>query len=125
MPQIDGGGITLKGSTDHTFNWVDATDSWTSSENMDLASAKTYKVAGTDVLSATTLGAGVVNSSLTNVGTLTGLTVDGTTTATNIIEVRSDDGNEGRVDFYCEVNNLHYTRLQRLLHTELILEMLL
>ena len=108
----DGGGITLKGSTDHTFNWVDATDSWTSSENMDLASAKTYKVAGTDVLSATTLGAGVVNSSLTNVGTLTGLTVDGTTTATNIIEVRSDDGNEGRVDFYCEVNNLHYTRLQ-------------
>ena len=112
----DGGGITLKGSTDHTFNWVDATDSWTSSENMDLASAKTYKVAGTDVLSATTLGAGVVNSSLTNVGTLTGLTVDGTTTATNIIEVRSDDGNEGRVDFYCEVNNLHYTRLQAAPH---------
>ena len=53
---------------------------------MDLASAKGYKVAGTDVLSATTLGAGVVNSSLTNVGTLTGLTVDGTA-ATNIIEV--------------------------------------
>ena len=112
----DGGGITLKGSTDHTFNWVDATDSWTSSENMDLASAKTYKVAGTDVLSATTLGAGVVNSSLTNVGTLTGLTVDGTTTATNIIEVKSDDGNEGRVDFYCEVGNLHYTRLQAAPH---------
>ena len=32
----DGGGITLKGSTDKTFNWVDATDAWTSSEYLDL-----------------------------------------------------------------------------------------
>jgi hypothetical protein len=30
----DGGGITLKGTTDKTFNWVDATDAWTSSENL-------------------------------------------------------------------------------------------
>ena len=29
----DGGGITLKGTTDKTFNWVDATDAWTSSEH--------------------------------------------------------------------------------------------
>jgi hypothetical protein len=28
----DGGGITLKGTTDKTINWVDATDAWTSSE---------------------------------------------------------------------------------------------
>ena len=28
----DGGGITLKGSTDKTINWIDATDAWTSSE---------------------------------------------------------------------------------------------
>jgi hypothetical protein len=28
----DGGGITLKGATDKTLNWVDSTDSWTSSE---------------------------------------------------------------------------------------------
>jgi hypothetical protein len=28
----DGGGITLKGSTDKTINWVDSTDAWTSSE---------------------------------------------------------------------------------------------
>ena len=27
----DGGGITLKGATDKTFNWIDSTDSWTSS----------------------------------------------------------------------------------------------
>jgi hypothetical protein len=30
----DGGGITLKGTTDKTFNWVDSTDSWTSSEHL-------------------------------------------------------------------------------------------
>jgi hypothetical protein len=49
----DGGGITLKGATDKTFSWVDATDSWTSSEHLDLASGKVLKVAGTQVLSAT------------------------------------------------------------------------
>lgn len=49
----DGGGITLKGTTDKTFNWVDATDSWTSSEHLDLASGKVLKINGTQVLSAT------------------------------------------------------------------------
>ena len=36
----DGGGITLKGATDKTFNWVDATDSWTSSEHIHLGDSK-------------------------------------------------------------------------------------
>ena len=49
----DGGGLTLKGATDKTLNWVDATDSWTSSEHLDLASGKVLKVNGTQVLSAT------------------------------------------------------------------------
>ena len=49
----DGGGITLKGATDKTLSWVDATDSWTSSEHLDLASGKVLKVNGTQVLSAT------------------------------------------------------------------------
>ena len=66
----DGGGITLKGATDKTFNWVDATDAWTSSENMNLASGKSLLIAGTSVLNATTLGSGVTASSLTSVGTI-------------------------------------------------------
>jgi len=66
----DGGGITLKGTTDKTFNWVDATDAWTSSEHMDLAAGKGYYIGGTEVLNSTTLGSGVVNSSLTSVGTI-------------------------------------------------------
>ena len=66
----DGGGITLKGATDKTINWVNSTDSWTFSEHVDLASGKEFKIAGTSVLSATTLGSAVVNSSLTSVGTI-------------------------------------------------------
>ena len=74
----DGGGITLKGTTDKTFNWVDATDSWTSSEHIDLASGKEFKIAGTSVLSGSTLGSGVTGSSLTSVGTIGTGTWNGT-----------------------------------------------
>lgn len=66
----DGGGITLKGTTDKTFNWVDATDAWTSSEHLNLLTGKEFKIAGTSVLSGTTLGSGVTGSSLTSVGTI-------------------------------------------------------
>lgn len=66
----DGGGITLKGTTDKTFNWVDATDAWTSSEDLNLLSGKVYEINGTTVLSATSLGSGVTGSSLTSVGTI-------------------------------------------------------
>jgi len=49
----NGGGITLKGTTDKTFNWIDATDSWTSSEHIDLANGKVLKHNGTEILSST------------------------------------------------------------------------
>ena len=77
----DGGGITLKGATDKTLNWVDATDAWTSSEDFNLVTGKAYEIAGTSVLSATTLGSGVTGSSLTSVGTITSGTWNGTTIA--------------------------------------------
>lgn len=67
----DGGGITLKGTTDKTFNWVDATDAWTSSENLNLLTGKSLLIAGTSVLSGSTLGSGITASSLTSVGTIT------------------------------------------------------
>lgn len=79
----DGGGITLKGATDKTFNWVDATDAWTSSEHLDLASGKNYYINGTQVLSSTALGSGVTGSSLTSVGTIGTGVWQGTTIATN------------------------------------------
>ena len=77
----DGGGITLKGATDKTFNWIDSTDSWTSSEHIDLASGKELKINGTSVLSGSTLGSGVTGSSLTSVGTITSGTWTGSTIA--------------------------------------------
>ena len=49
---VDGGGITLTGATNKTFNWVDATDAWTSSEHMDLAAGKSYKISGTSISAA-------------------------------------------------------------------------
>jgi len=81
----DGGGITLKGATDKTWNWVNSTDAWTSSEHIDLASGKAIYIAGTSVLNASTLGSGVTTSSLTSVGTLTALTVSGIATFSGTI----------------------------------------
>lgn len=66
----DGGGLTLKGDTDKTFNWINSTDAWTASEHLDVASGKEYHINGTSVLNATTLGSGVTGSSLTSVGTI-------------------------------------------------------
>ena len=77
----DGGGITLRGATDKTFNWISSTASWTSSENINLVTGKDYKIAGTSVLTATTLGSAVVNSSLTSVGTITAGVWNGTAIA--------------------------------------------
>jgi len=67
----DGGGITLKGATDKTFNWVDATDAWTSSEHINLASGKAFYLNGTLETAATQ--------------TLTNKTIDG---ASNTLTVR-------------------------------------
>lgn len=77
----DGAGITVLGASNKTFNWVDATDSWTSSEHLNLLSGKQFKIDGTSVLSNTTLGSGVLYSSLTSVGTITTGVWNGTTIA--------------------------------------------
>jgi hypothetical protein len=69
----DGAGITVKGTGDKTWSWIDATDAWTSNQDINIVSPGTsYEIVGTSVLNATTLGSGVVNSSLTKVGALSG-----------------------------------------------------
>ena len=76
----NGGGITLR-STDgnKTFNWVLANTAWTSSENLDLVSGKTYKINGADVLSSTTLSSSVTSATgLTQIGTLVSIDIDDT-----------------------------------------------
>jgi hypothetical protein len=64
----DGGGFTIKGATDKTFNWVDATDAFTSSEHINLASGKSVYINGTLLKD--------VSETLTN-KTLTSPTVSG------------------------------------------------
>jgi hypothetical protein len=95
------GGITLKGTTDKTFNWLSSSESWTSNQNIDLLFGKAYKINGTDILSATELGSSVTTASgLTDIGTLNSLAVDnllinGNTISSltgNIIINPADDG---------------------------------
>jgi len=68
---VNAGGITLANSgDDFTWQYNHASTAWKSSIDVDTASGKAYKIAGTSVLNATTLGSAVVASSLTSVGTL-------------------------------------------------------
>ena len=75
----EGGGITLKGSTDKTIVW-NAGIGWSFNNPVNLSDGNTFKIGNIAVLSSTTLGSSVVNSSLTSVGTL----VSGTWNASTI-----------------------------------------
>jgi hypothetical protein len=83
----DQGGIRVRGTTDkRIFYDHSRTDKyWVSTENLELQFGKKFVIGNQLALSATTLGATVVNSSLTSVGTLTGLTVDGAITLGGVI----------------------------------------
>jgi hypothetical protein len=74
-----GAGIGIGVGTGITFAYDHSTSAgWLSSVNLDLASAKVYKIGGTSVLSSSALGSGVTGSSLTQVGTITSGTWNGT-----------------------------------------------
>ena len=73
--QADGAGLQL-GTTNLGFKWDDTNDRWNLT-NAGLNIGISYEILGTEVLSATTLGTNVVNSSLTSVGELGSLTVTG------------------------------------------------
>jgi hypothetical protein len=81
----DGGGITLKGATDKTLNWVDATDAWTSSEHFNIASGKSYYVNGTALKD--------VSETLTN-KTITSPTVSGLTLSDGSIVIEGSTAND-------------------------------
>jgi hypothetical protein len=94
----DGGGLTLKGTTDKTFSWIDATDSWTSSEHMNLASGKVLKIAGTEVLSATqyTGNAATVTNGITTASKISDLAA---TSSSELAGVISDETGTGALVF--------------------------
>jgi hypothetical protein len=94
----DGGGLTLKGTTDKTFSWIDATDAWTSSEHMDLASGKVLKINGTEVLSATqyTGNAATVTNGITTASKISALAA---TSSSELAGVISDETGTGALVF--------------------------
>ena len=72
------GGITLKGTTDKTINWVQSTGNWTFNQNVDLIQGKEFRIENAQVLSKIKLGDTVATANgLTSIGTLGSLTVTG------------------------------------------------
>tara|TARA_R110000796_G_scaffold16154_1_gene50598 strand:+ start:2513 stop:4405 length:1893 start_codon:yes stop_codon:yes gene_type:complete len=79
------GGITLKGATDKTINWVESTGNWTFNQNVDLVASKEYRIENTQVLSKIKLGDTVATANgLTSIGTLGSLSVTGNVTLGSI-----------------------------------------
>lgn len=107
-----GGGVILQGATSHVFLWHDvgqvatsnspaaitdgyndswpqlASGAWTSSEHINLASGKEFKINGVTVLSGTSLGAGITSiPGVTSFGAQTQFTVDDLFMDNSTIEV--------------------------------------
>jgi hypothetical protein len=90
----DGAGIEVPGGTTKNFIYVNATPAWTSSENLDLATGKTYKINGFDVVTATSLGSTIVSApGLNSIGTLTSLTAGTLSITTNTLTATQTNSN--------------------------------
>ena len=71
----DGGGIILRGATDHEFLWNGPQTSWDSTEHINLVTGKAYKINGNAVINASECFSSSFPN-LNNVGTLIDLAVD-------------------------------------------------
>jgi len=91
----NGSGFEVQGASLHTFLYDSANSAFTGSENLNIASAKQFMIAGVPVLSSTTLGSNVVNSGLTSVGTLTSLHVSGTSLLDGLVTAGAGVGVTG------------------------------
>lgn len=70
----NGGGITLKGSSDYTIAWLNATSSWTFNQAINITTGG-FKIGGTEVLSSSRV---MSNVAITGSGnTLDNVTLDG------------------------------------------------
>lgn len=75
----NGGGITLKGATDKTFNWVQSTAAWTSSEHIAVAAGKDVIIGGATSGTITLRAAATAGSNVITFPASTGtVLLDGT-----------------------------------------------
>jgi len=99
----DGGGITVKGATDKTWSYVNSTTAWTSNQNIDAASGKTYKINGTDVLSASAVLQNSATSSIGATGSAATVNI-GSTSNNNILNIYAN-GTTGTATLGTNVTN--------------------
>jgi len=93
----NGGGILLYGATNKRFTWANSTDSWTSSENIDVASGHSYKINGQDVITSNSLGTGILSApNLQTIGSLLYLQVANIAINNNTISY-IPNGNTGNI----------------------------
>ena len=101
----DGGGLILKGTTDHVFMWSNnglggtpeypelAAQAWTSSEHINLASGKEFKINGVTVISGNSLGPGITSiPGVTSFGTQNVINVGPGLPPTAELKIESDSG---------------------------------
>ena len=91
--------------------------------NADTATTATNAqgLTGTPNITVNNVTAGVITASqlaVSGLSTTKDLLVTGITSATNTIEIKSNDSTPGRIDLYCETNNAHYARLQAPDHSD-------
>jgi hypothetical protein len=114
----DGGGITLKGTTDKTLRWLDVDDSWHVSDHFSLATGKQFRINGTKVIDGTSLGPNIASApGLVTLPVLTYLT------ASNITITGSTIGTvNGIMDMYLQpvsgwVNLGNYSQIKGMADT--------
>jgi hypothetical protein len=88
----DGGGLILKGDSDHEFTWDRGQTAWYSTEHINLQSGKAFKIGGVTVIDGNSLGPGITSiPGVTSFGAQTELTVDDIYVNDNIIQVTAPD----------------------------------
>jgi len=81
-------------------------------------SALTFNFA-THTLSSTNFAGALTGNVTGNVtGDLTGDFLAGLSTVTNELHIKSDDGTPGRINYYCETGNAHYSQVKAAPHSE-------
>jgi hypothetical protein len=86
----DGGGIVLKGTTDHSMLWDQSSNQWNFSESINIPTGGAVRINNVDLISETTLNTSITNAAgLTQIGTLLNLQVDNININDNTISTSS------------------------------------
>lgn len=110
----DGGGITLKGTTDKTFNWVNSTSAWTSSEHISVASGKNLLLNGSTSGTITITPTAIAGTNTITLPALTGtvaLTSSPTFTGTPLSTTAAVDTNTTQIATTAYVVGQGYAKL--------------